>query len=220
MTGPLVWEPTPEEEAEEREFQRLYGPWDAYDRGGVAALLADYGRPWWLVGGWSIEAFTGVERPHEDIDVVIFRRDLPRLQELLGDRFHFWSAGSGALRPLNDQWPEPHPDAGQVWLREHALAPWRLDVILSDDHDGEWVSRREPEWHAPLGEVTWVADDGIRYQHPEIVLQHKAKLDRHKDRVDLAVAWPLLSAERQEWLRAAVGRLHPGHAWLDLMAST
>ena len=218
MTGPLVWEPTPEEQAEEREFQRLYGPWDAYDRGQVATLLADYGRPWWLVGGWSIEAFTGVERPHEDIDVVIFRRDLPRLQELLGGRFHFWSAGAGALRPLNAEWPEPHPDAGQVWLREHALAPWRLDVILSDDHHGEWVSRREPEWHAPLDEVTWVADDGIRHLRPEIVLQHKARLDRGKDRVDLAVAWPMLSAERQEWLREAVGRLHPGHAWLDLMA--
>jgi Aminoglycoside-2''-adenylyltransferase len=217
VTTPPTWEPTAEEELDEREFQRLYGPWEAYDRGQVAGLLAGFDRPWWLVGGWSIEAFTGVPRRHEDIDVVVFRRDLPRLQGLLGDRFHFWSVGAGALRPLTTEWPEPHADAGQVWLREHALAPWRLDVILSHDHQGEWVSRREPDRHAPLDDVTWVGDDGIRYLNPEIVLQHKARLDRPKDRVDLAVAWPRLAAEQRDWLRDGVRRLHPEHAWLDRM---
>ena len=212
MTG---WEPTPEEEAEEREFQRLYGPWKAFDPAEVAELLEGWDRPWWLVGGWAIEAFTGLARRHEDLDLVIFRRDLDAFRALLGGRFHVWSAGDGALRPVDDERPEPHPDAGQVWLREHALAPWRLDVILNDDRDGDWVSRREPEWHAPLEEVTWVGDDGLRYQLPQIVLQHKARLDRPKDRADLEACWPLLGPAERAWLRDAVRRLHPGHAWLE-----
>ncbi len=55
------------------------------------------------------------------------------------------------------------------------------------------MSRRE-EWSAPLEEVTWVAEDGIRYQNPEVVLQHKALQDQPKDRADLAAALPRLSA--------------------------
>ena len=37
-------------------------------------------RHWWVVGGWAIEAFTGVARRHEDIDLVIWARDLPLLR--------------------------------------------------------------------------------------------------------------------------------------------
>ena len=34
--------------------------------------------PWWIVGGWAIDAFTGRPREHHDIDVGFFRADLPR----------------------------------------------------------------------------------------------------------------------------------------------
>ncbi|NYD42543.1 hypothetical protein [Nocardioides panaciterrulae] len=36
--------------------------------------------------------------------------------------------------------------------------------------------------------------------------------NRPKDRADLEVTWPRLGRAEQEWLRAAVRRLHPGHA--------
>ena len=128
-----------------------------------------------------------------------------------------WSAGAGAIRPVNEDWPEPHPDAGQVWLREHAGAPWILDCLINEDRDGRWVSRRE-EWSAPLEEVTWVAADGIRYLSPEVVLQHKALHDQPKDRADLAAALPLLSPEQRAWLRDGVRRVHgAGHPWLALI---
>ena len=139
----MTWDPTPEEVAEEEAFRRLYGEWDALDPAGTAAFMAGYPGEWWVVGGWAIEAFTGVARRHEDIDLVIWRRDLPLLRDHVGDRHHVWSAGSGAIRPLDDDWPEPHEQAGQVWLRDHATAPWFLDCILSEDRDGLWVSRRD-----------------------------------------------------------------------------
>ena len=105
-----------------------------------------------------------------------------------------------------------------MWLRDHATAPWFLDCILSEDRDGLWVSRRDAEHVAPLADVTWVAHDGIRYMRPEVVLHHKARLDRSKDRADLEVAWPLLGVVEQDWLREAVRRERADHPWLDLMA--
>lgn len=203
--------------AEEVAFRRLYGEWEALDPAGLAAFMAAYDREWWVVGGWAIDAFTGQQREHDDIDLVIWRRDLPAFQELVGERHHVWSVGSGMLRPLDADWPELHPEAGQVWLRDHALAPWFLDCILAEDRDGLWVSRRDVDHVAPLADVTWVAADGIRYMRPEVVLHHKVRLDRPKDRADLEVAWPLLGAAEQDWLREAVRRWDPHHGWLELI---
>jgi hypothetical protein len=210
----MTWDPTPDEIAEEHAFRRLYGEWDALDPAGTAAFMAGYPGEWWVVGGWAIEAFTGVPRRHEDIDLVIWLRDLPLLRAHVGDRHHLWSAGAGAIRPVNDDWPQPHAEAGQVWLRDHATAPWFLDCILSEDRDGLWVSRRDEEHVVPLTDVTWVADDGIRYMRPEVVLHHKARLHRPKDTVDLEVAWPLLDADARAWLRDAVRRERADHPWL------
>lgn len=219
MTGPPASdEAASDEAAAEVAFQRLYGAWAPLIPGEVAGFLAGFDHPWWLVGGWAIEAFTGVERPHEDIDVVVFRRHLADLRASLGDRWHLWSAGAGALRPVNDDWPDVHPDAGQVWVREHALAPWVADIILNDDQDGLWVSRRDPAHVAPLEDVTWVAGDGIRYARPEVVLHHKARLDRPKDRQDLAATWRLLDGTTRRWLLEAVTRLDPDHPWLGRLS--
>ena len=53
-------ERTPAEVAEDEEFFRWYGPWAPLDPAGVAELMSGFDRPWWIIGGWSIEAFTGV----------------------------------------------------------------------------------------------------------------------------------------------------------------
>jgi hypothetical protein len=207
---------------DDAEFERLYGPWDPFDPPGLRDVLADFGGPWWVVGGWAMELFSGTRRRHEDIDVAIFRKDLPLLLDLARGRYDVWSVGAGALRPITDDWPEPHPDAGQVWLREHARAPWVLDCLLNEDRDGLWVSRREDR-AAPLGETTWTTDDGIRVQDPEIVLHHKALQDQPKDRADRDAAWPLLDEGRRGWLREAVLRVygpdHPWLAWMDEQAT-
>ena len=47
--------------------------------------MAGFGRPWWLVGGWSIEAYTGVPREHEDVDLSILACDVPAFRAHLGD---------------------------------------------------------------------------------------------------------------------------------------
>ena len=180
----------------------------------AAALLDPLGIPWWVSSGVALEAFHGVPRPHDDLDVGVFRRDLPILRAALGQRFHLWSVGSGMLRPITPETPDPHPESDQVWLREHALAPWRLDMLLNPDRDGAWVFRREPSFVAPLADVTW-RSDGVRYLRPEIALAFKAKRTRAKDDADFAAALPRLDAPAVAWLAAFLDRAAPGHPWRE-----
>jgi aminoglycoside-2''-adenylyltransferase len=198
--------------AEDLEFQRLYGPWDAFTPAQAKSLFDAIGIRWWIAGGHAVEAFTGLHREHEDIDVSIFRRDVPALRVALRGRLHMWSAGTGGLRPVDDRFPEPAVDADQVWLREHALSPWRADVVLNPDDEGRWVSRRDRSFSAPLDDVTWERD-GIRYLRPEIVLAFKAKLARPKDERDFAATLPLLDGPARAWLADYLARKEPEHAW-------
>ncbi|MBI4066587.1 aminoglycoside nucleotidyltransferase [Candidatus Gottesmanbacteria bacterium] len=51
---------------------------DLYDQ------LTRLGIETWLDGGWAVEAVLGEEtRPHEDVDIVIGQKDVPKLRELL-----------------------------------------------------------------------------------------------------------------------------------------
>ncbi len=210
-------EPLPRTEAEQAEevaFFRRYGPWEPLDPAGLSAFMAGFPRPWWIVGGWAIEAFTGLPREHEDLDLSILSCDVPALRAHVGERWHLWSNAGGTLRPLDDRFPDVLDPGGQIWVREHAAAPWVLDVPLTPDRDGLWTNKRLPEHVAEVEEVTWVADDGLRYLRPEIVLHFKARLGRPKDDRDLARSWPLLDDTAREWLLAALRATEPGHPWL------
>jgi hypothetical protein len=215
---PGVREPldfTPAEQAEERAFFDLYGSWDAFDVEGVREFFDGFDRPWWLVGGWAIEAFTGAPREHEDLDVSILACDAPALRDFVGDRWHLWTNVSGTLRPLEARWPDlPEPDC-QIWVRRNARSPWRLDIPVTPDVDGRWQNKRFPEHVVDLDDATWVGADGVRAVNPEIALLYKARLDRRKDRRDVDRAWPLLDERQRAWLLDAVRRLYPDHQWLD-----
>ena len=154
--------------------------------------MAGFERPWWIVGGWSIEAFTGVLREHEDVDLSILACDVPALRAHVGDAWNLWSMDGGTMRPLNDTFPEVLNVESQIWVRRSALDPWIIDLPITPDRDGLWTNKRDPDHVVPLEEATWVAADGIRYLRPEITLLYKAVLHRPKDDRDLAVTWPLL----------------------------
>lgn len=198
----------------EDEFQRLYGAWDPLSVIELREVLAGFPRPWWIGGGWAIEAFTGVRRQHDDVDVVMFARDVAELRAFLGAAWHVWNADSGWLRPLGEDYPEPRHPESQLWFRHDWSSPWRFEALLTLDRDGRWVNKRDHDHVAPIDDVTWVAPDGIRYERPEISLLFKAKHRRSKDEADAAAALPLLEAERRAWLRDALARTYPGHPWI------
>lgn len=51
-----------QQQREEDEFQALYGRWAPLTPAEIGHLLAGSHRPWWIVGGWAIEAATAVLR--------------------------------------------------------------------------------------------------------------------------------------------------------------
>jgi hypothetical protein len=181
--------------------------------------MVGYAHPWWIAGGCAIDAFTGRRREHADLDVAFFSRDLDALRHHLA-HLHLWSAGRGALRPLNDTHPTLHEGARQVWVRENAQSPWLLDLLATDDAAGRWVSARDPSFTAALDEVTWVAANGVRFLDADIVLAYKAKLGRPKDDEDFHATWPLLSERAQDRLRAFLAEHHPDHPWLATIDGT
>jgi hypothetical protein len=203
---------SPEQIPGELAFQRLYGVCTPLDPQQAKALFGPSGLEWWVAGGWAIEAFTGVPRHHEDIDVSFWRRDVAALIRHVAGKYDVWAASDGALSPMVDDQAVLPEGADQVWLREHSLAPWRVDCLLNPDRDGRWVNRREPDWDAPLEDITFVRE-GVRYLNPEIALGYKAKGDRPKDRADLETALPLMNDEQRAWLAAFLDRVHPGHPW-------
>jgi hypothetical protein len=65
----------------------------------------------------------------------------------------------------------------------------------------------------PLSEAR-LRSFGVPILNPAIVLLFKAKAPRPKDEHDFRALLPALSDPRLAWLRAALERCHPGHAWL------
>ena len=182
----------------------------------MRSFFEGFDRPWWLVGGYALEAFTGAEREHEDIDVSMLACDAPALREFVGDRWHLWTIDNGALRPMTEQYPDLPTPESQIWVRRDSGSPWVIDLPVTPDADGLWRNKKLPDHVAPLDDVTWVTGDGVRMLNPEIVLMFKARLERTKDRRDLAKTWPLLGEEQRAWLLETVETLFPGHAWLEL----
>jgi hypothetical protein len=198
------------------EIEARYGPWSALTPSQIAAALAGYRGDWWVVGGWAIEAFTGVPRDHDDIDVVVLRADLASVRTRLSARFHLWSNQDGTFRFLDpDAGDEAVPDGFfQIWLRQDAFSPWVADLLVHPGEPGTWVNRRQPSMVLPLEQATWVGPDHVRYQNPEGVLLFKAKHLRPKDQADFDVCLPLLSAAQRDWLRTALTQTLPAHPWL------
>lgn len=157
---PLVRSPA--EQAEEEAFQSLYGPWAPLSPAEFAREMEGFDRPWWVVGGWAIEAATGYRREHEDTDVSILACDVPAFVEFMKGRWHVWNNVGGVLHPLGERWPNVDEPRSQLWLRASARDPWVVDIPLTPDIDGLWTNKYVDGHIAPVEEVTWVAEDGIR----------------------------------------------------------
>ena len=82
------------------ELVRIYGPWLRRTPQDAALLFAGYPGRWWIAGGWALEAFTGVKRPHIDLDPSIPRCDLPLLRRHLTGRLDLWSADQETMTIL------------------------------------------------------------------------------------------------------------------------
>jgi aminoglycoside-2''-adenylyltransferase len=209
---------TPEMSDEDRDFYRWYGSWRPLTPPAIAQLMAGANIRWWIVGGWAVDAFTGIPREHEDIDVSFFRADLPALLDHLGPKYCVWSNASGTLRPLRKP-DDLLEDCRQLWVRRDGRSPWLFDLAMNPHEGDTWISARHEQIRMPIDEATFMGADGIRYLQPEIVLWMKAHRATSKDERDVAEMLPRLESRQVDWLRATLEATHPGHQWLRLLPS-
>ena len=178
--------------------------------------LAGYDRPWWIGGGWAIDLFAGVRsRRHEDVDVVVLRRD----QQNLAAHLDGWDlhvvTRAGELQPWRGELLDPL--VHELRARRSRDDAWTCELLLDDADGDRWVFRRDPRVARPLAEIG-LARNGLPVLAPEIVLLFKAKDPGAKDEADLEVALPLLQPAARAWLARALDVAHPGHPWLRRLA--
>jgi hypothetical protein len=176
----------------------------------VAAFFGDASFPWWIAGGWALEAAGGRRRRHEDLDVAVLRRDVEAVRERFAD-FHLWEAHSGTLRPLGPG-DELSGHVEQLWVRRDADNPWIADLLLTPTDGETWLYKRDHRVRLPLAEVGFKRD-GIRYLRPGIALLYKARLARPKDDEDFVALRPSLPAGDARFLDDALATVNPEHPW-------
>jgi hypothetical protein len=192
-------------------------PWDAWQPAEIAARLIGVTTPWCVAAGWALDLFRGEQtREHEDLEIAVpaTAAGFGAVREALAG-YSFEVIGSGRSWPLDS----PAFDVmWQTWVSEPDTGVYRLDIFREPQRDGAWVCRRDEAISMPYEQIIGRTDAGIPYLIPEIVLLFKAKHSRPKDEADFAGVLPLLTAEAAAWLRWALERVHPGHAWISALS--
>ena len=193
-----------------------WGPWEPASPAEVAKIFAGCQVRWWIAGGHAIELAAGRPvREHGDIDVLLLRRDQLAVQRALPG--WQWQAADppGRLRPWRPAEQLPF-DVHDIWCRPGPCQPWRIQVMLDESCDDDWVSRRDQRVRRPLTSLGSVTAEGVPYLAPEIQLFYKGKAPRPKDEIDFAAVLPILSVPQREWLADALslvyGLQHPWRA--------
>jgi hypothetical protein len=191
-------------------------PWQGLSVKEVAALLDDLPARWWIAGGWAIDLFVGAAtRDHQDVDVAVLRLDQLAVQAHL-DGWDLRVAHNGRLTPwAAGQLLGAHEHG--IWARPTPASPWRLELLVDDAVDRQWVYRRNPAVRLPLELLGRTTSTGIPYLRPEVVLLYKAKRPRATDEQDASMVIPRLSSTARGWLAAAIAKETPDHHWLQLL---
>jgi hypothetical protein len=181
----------------------------------VARLLEGLRCTWGVAGGWALDLFlNGVTRKHQDIEVAIFREDQLILREYLsslGWSFEYvrdgklfpWPVGENLVLPVHE-----------IWCRIPTGPLRRLEVLLNERRENEFVFRRDFRVVTPIGSAFVRSNSGIPVLAPEIVLLYKSKrASEAKERFDFSNMLDALSAERRHWLFESLAVVHPGHEW-------
>ncbi|HKS99988.1 MAG TPA: hypothetical protein VJT31_10695 [Rugosimonospora sp.] len=204
----------------------------------VRDLLAGIGRPWFLCGGWAVDAWLGRQtREHGDVDIAVFHHD----QHAIIEHLPGWA--------LVGHDPNVPDDTTEPWRGRHLDMPAHIHVpilgsplststtvthsafefefLLNEGTDQDWILNRGLDVALPR-------ERGIRHSPwalptatPEAILFFKAGGDltadrlttttrhfRYRDQQDFVALRPTLTGTQRGWLRESIGTIHPEHPWL------
>ncbi len=191
-----------------------WGRWDHLPLSEVVRLLEGIGVPWWIAGGYAIDAFAeDNRREHDDIDVGLFATDQLFVQAQLAEWELHCADPPGTLRPWASALPLP-AHVHDIWARRNASDSWRFQLMLNPGGPGHLVYRRDERLSIPMEAAVW-RKDGVPYLAPEVQLLFKSKNPRPKDEQDFDDCLPLFDWRQRTWLREALELVAPGHKWID-----
>jgi hypothetical protein len=197
----------------------MHTNWQPMALNDVVARFAPHDVDWWVAGGHAIDLFLGWEsRPHDDLDLEIFRTDASRLFTVF-DGWDFAAVAESGSQPVSVG-DELKDDVYAVWIRPSPSDPWAAEVMFADGDASEWRFRRDNSIVMEGGRHVRNPPDGLPYGAPEIQLLYKATQHRPKDDADLVRTLHLMSGEQKDWLRAAVARLEREHPWIPVLQNS
>lgn len=180
----------------------------------VAAIMRDFKPLWFVAGAWAIDLYLGeVTRPHEDIEIGIFRKDQAALydylngwlmQKVINGRRFVWHRGELLELPVH----ELHCFNETADLQQ-------FEVLLNESNEKEWIYRRNQKVRRSLAKCQLTSKAGVKFLCPEVVLLYKSKNPKAKDEHDFRAVAHLLEEERREWLKEAIAVCEPEHHWLQ-----
>lgn len=178
--------------------------------------MKGFSRPWFIVGGWSIDLFLDrLTREHHDIEIGIFRRDQQSLGSYLGD----WTQKK-IVNFQAEPWNRPEVLPLPIHeLHFYSKSHCRLEILLQESEGNSWRYRREGRITLPMAEAIQWNSSGIPFLAPQIVLLYKACDTRPKDAQDFAQTLPFLNGNQREWLARALETAHPQHSWITELSN-
>ena len=209
----------------------------------VRDLLHGFGHPWFLCGGWAVDAWLGRQtRDHLDVDIAVFHHD----QRAVFEHFPGWAL-VGHDPNVADDTTEPW-NGRQLDLPAHIHVPrlgsplatsptsthaaFEFEFLLVEHSGQDWILNREPHIAAASERCTGQSSWGLPAEAPEVVLFHKAGGDltptavpardhalRSHDEKDFRALLPILTGGQRSWLRESLGKVRPGHPWLTRLQS-
>ena len=198
--------------------------------GRVRTVMAGFDGPWWLGGGWAIDA--GAEspsRPHLDLDVAVLRRDMDALLGHLADwdlrlvdsgRLTEWE-GTEYPASENQLWARPDDGFRPPRWQDFALDPGFMEFLAEDvDDSGDGVFRRDGAVGAPLERLGppggfLAAEVALLYKAKAVTDPAAGTVTAAKAQGDFDSAVSRLTEHQKEWLAGAVETAYPGHPWLE-----
>lgn len=189
------------------------GAWQSVHPAQCAEWFSALTVPWWVAGGWALDLYAGAQsRPHGDLDVGVLRRDVREVLAALSS-WQVFEVRAGALTRLSAG-AEPGTEVNSLWCRPLGAPLWMMQLLLDESADDSWVFRRQPDIRLPLAMAVRRNSAGLPFLSPEIQLLYKAKDPRPRDQADFDHIAPRLDPGARAWLRDALERVHPGHAWI------
>ena len=169
---------------------------------------------WCVAGGWAIDLFLGRQtRMHEDLEIVVLRRDWTTLYE----QFQQFSPSKiiSGEPPIFVPWQGEPIESDVIQIRLDPVGTTEFDLLLTPAEGNAWICRRDESIRRPLNQVCDRTSGGVPFLAPEVVLLFKAKYVREKDQRDFESTLGSMNMEAKCWLRNGLTAIHPGHIWID-----